>query len=123
MQHCTELPSAHVERDSAEWSSMWAEIVRQHGSADCLDETTGETWQYMGTVHGSMYALPPRWWHQFRHCCLPETGARTYVNVGATRGWSPDHDRQHKSCGTCQVASIANETECPDCGLCLKGGE
>ncbi len=52
----------HVERDSAEWRTMWAAIAAKYGDSACMSED-GEVWQYMGTDGGL---------HQFRHRSLEQ---------------------------------------------------
>jgi hypothetical protein len=66
-----------IERDSAEWTRMWAVLAsyqfgRWRGDMACRNEDSGEVWQYMGTIDGM---------HEFRHRDHPVTGCREYVNV------------------------------------------
>lgn len=95
------MKTGHVMPDEAEWDAMWSMVARTYGDASCLCETSGEQWQYMGSVYGDhkvgFYKTINGWRHEFRHRNLPETGKRTYFHVGASAGWTPQKEFNHAS--------------------------
>lgn len=91
------MKTGHVMPEEAEWDRMWEAVARTYGDASCLDETTGEQWQYMGSVYDNALPQINGWRHEFRHRNLPETGKRTYFHVGASAGWTPQKEFNHAS--------------------------
>jgi|APTNR8051073442_1049403.scaffolds.fasta_scaffold00075_78 hypothetical protein len=71
-----------VERDEPAWPVLWKYFDSKHillyGKSDRrdLDPSTGETWQYMGTV-----LLEEGIEHQFRHRHHPRAQRRLYLAV------------------------------------------
>jgi hypothetical protein len=59
------------------WSRVWSLLQAKYGSVECLDEETGESWQYMGSsIPSTNPADEFMGEHQFRHRNL--RGARVY---------------------------------------------
>jgi hypothetical protein len=79
------------EADTPELTHAWGHIIAAYGDASCLDQDTGEVWQYMGSHNGPTNSGTGAgtWKHTFRHRCLPATGERTYVDVRASSVWRP----------------------------------
>ena len=102
---------AFVERGTAEWDAMWAELKREdallrvaaaglenpllvgHGASEEAGSTTsehprnGECWQYMGSFRRE--ELGCAWLHEFRHRDHPESGSREHRWIAATAGFAP----------------------------------
>ena len=52
------------------WNRVWECIRVKYGGIECLDDATGETWQYMGSTDTE---------HTFRHRSL--NGVRTLEDI------------------------------------------
>ena len=53
--------------DSDTWRAAWAALQRKHGCIECLCASSGEVWQYMGSVAQDDGVAVE---HQFRHRSL-----------------------------------------------------
>lgn len=63
------------------WNQVWGMLANKYGDTACKDASTGEVWQYMGSVlKGTTIE------HQFRHRNLK--GKR--VGYGVTSTYDPD---------------------------------
>ena len=54
------------------WNRVWECIRVKYGGTECLDDATGETWQYMGSTDKE---------HQFRHRALNGVRATECIPV------------------------------------------
>lgn len=73
--------------NSSEWQLAWLSLANHRlnqGDRCCLESTSGEQWQYMGTEgepDGSA------WFHCFRHRCHQQTRGREYIGIPANKDW------------------------------------
>jgi hypothetical protein len=77
-----------LKRGSLSWDQAWAQLEAKYGNRECLDEPTGETWQYMTTSVRDDGRVE----HQFRHRSLPGKttgGGREYFAAHGT--FDPEH--------------------------------
>lgn len=103
-------PLAHydvttVDEYDPEWHRMWRVIRRLFGDEECLSESSGEVWGYLGTAwykRGRGRQLRREAWHEFRHRDFPgelpasewgvvidgSSNRRVYVSVRADAVWA-----------------------------------
>ena len=68
-----------IGQNNAEWGIMWQKLGEHplnkgiRRPSEAYSPSSGESWQYMGTIGGEM--------HQFRHRCHPSTKQREYVHI------------------------------------------
>lgn len=75
-------------RGTKEWDRMWSEV---DDDPTAYDPTTGEVWQYMGTVKKN-----GGWAHQFRHRHHPVEKRRVYREVPASSGWIAAERKEYR---------------------------
>jgi len=77
-----------VDRDKRPeaWEAIW-DLLEAVDAVDTEDPTTGENWQYMGSMQLAEEARDRlgnhRWYHQYRHRMHPRLGRRVYLTLHA----------------------------------------
>lgn len=88
-----------VGRGTEEWLYLWSRLRREFGDTTARDPSSGECWQYVGTVYldnaaltyprrPGLIGLRPGWFHEFRHRSHPEyLGTRLYWVAPASHSY------------------------------------